>query len=117
MGEVKIKDLSYSFALDIIKLYTAMKEQKEFTLGKQILRCGTSIGANINEASAAQSKADFIHKMSIASKEARETLYWLKLLKDSNLVKVELEELLSDCISIVNILTKIVKTSQEKYCK
>ncbi len=75
MSEVKIKDLSYSFALDIIKLYTAMKEQKEYVLGRQVLRSGTSIGANINEATAAQSKADFIHKMRISSKEARETLY------------------------------------------
>jgi four helix bundle protein len=72
---------AYSFALEIIKLYKQLvTNKKEFVLSKQILRSGTSIGANINEALAGQSKRDFIHKLSIALKEARETSYWLNLI-------------------------------------
>ncbi len=77
---------SFDFALKIIELYKQMTEQKEFILSKQLLRSGTSIGANVEEATAAYSKKDFAAKMSIASKEARETRYWLKLIKNSNLV-------------------------------
>lgn len=76
-----IKERSFNFALSIVKLYKILQEKNEFIISKQLLRSGTSIGANIEEASAAQSKKDFLHKMSIASKEARETSYWLRLLK------------------------------------
>jgi four helix bundle protein len=69
-----IKDKSFAFALSIISLYSSLIDSKEFVLSKQLLRSGTSIGANVNEALAGESRADFIHKMSIASKEARETL-------------------------------------------
>ena len=90
-----------------------MQNQNEFVLSKQLLRSGTSIGANIEEATAAQSRRDFISKMSIASKEARESNYWLRLLKDSNSCKsMELEQLLNDSTQIIKILTSIVKTSQ-----
>jgi four helix bundle protein len=84
-------------------------------MSKQLLRCGTSIGANINEAQAAQSKKDFISKMSIASKEARETLYWINLLIQTNYLNQydKLNSLKNKINSIVRILTKIVKTSQE----
>jgi four helix bundle protein len=78
---------SYKFALRMVKLYQYLSEEKkEFVLSKQVLRSGTSIGANIEEANQAQSKADFIHKLSIANKEAFETNYWLRLLRDSNLL-------------------------------
>ena len=85
----KILELSFNFSLQIIKLYKLLVEKKEFVISKQLLRCGTSIGANIEEAIAAQSRKDFITKMSIASKEARETRYWLRLLDKSKLVDID----------------------------
>jgi len=108
---------SFEFAVRIVKLYKYLcDDKKEFMLSKQLLRSGTSIGANINEAQAGQSKADFISKMSIASKEARETKYWIELLikadylnKDDNHV----QSLLEDIIELVKIITSIVKTSKE----
>ena len=88
MVESKIKEKSYSFSLKIIRFYQHLTQQKkEFVLSKQLLRSGTSIGANVEEALAAQSRKDFLHKMSIASKEARESNYWLRLLRDSNIVE------------------------------
>ena len=81
---------SYAFALEVIALYKLLIEKKEFVMSKQILRSGTSIGANIHEAVASESKKDFIHKLSIAVKESRETSYWLNLLKDSNFIDQEL---------------------------
>lgn len=107
-----ILDKSFDFALKIIALYKEMSEQKEFVLSKQLLRSGTSIGANVEEASAAVSKKDFTAKMSISSKEARETRYWLRLIKKSNIVTVSVDEHLKEVDDIVNILTAIVKTSQ-----
>lgn len=104
---------SFDFALKIIQFYKECKLQNEFILSKQILRCGTSIGANIEEAIAAQSKKDFISKLSIANKEARETRYWLKLYNSSNLVNIEMKPYLDEIESIINILTKIIKTSSE----
>ena len=113
-----IKDKSYQFSLDIILLCKKLKEQDEYILSKQLLRSGTSIGANVEEATAAQSRKDFISKMSIASKEARESNYWLRLLKDSNLCKnIELDPLLNDSAEIIKILTAIVKTTSQKQPK
>jgi four helix bundle protein len=110
-----IQEKAYNFALSIIDLYKHMRNQNEFILSKQIVRSGTSIGANVEEASAAQSKKDFISKMSIASKEARETNYWLRLLRGSNLCEgvVELKGLIPESEEIIKILTAIVKTSQK----
>jgi len=108
-----IQNKTFDFALGIIKFYTICKSQNEYILSKQILRSGTSIGANVEEAIAAQSKKDFIPKLSIANKEARETKYWLKLYHYSNLVKVEVDSYLKEIESIINILTKIIKTSSE----
>ena len=105
--------MSFDFSLQIINLYKILIDRKEFVLSKQLLRCGTSIGANVEEATAAQSKKDFITKMSIASKEARETKYWLRLLDKSKLVDLDYAEYLKSIDHIINILTKIVKTSQE----
>lgn len=104
---------SFDFALKIIKLYVYLKQNNEFIISKQILRSGTSIGANIEEAIAAQSKKDFISKMSIASKEARETKYWLRLLSESQIVRIDIAIYLEEIEHIINILTKIIKTSQE----
>ena len=104
---------SFDFALKIIQFYQECKSQNEFILSKQILRCGTSIGANVEEAIAAQSKKDFISKLSIANKEARETRYLLKLYYCSNLVNIEMKPYLDEIESIINILTRIIKTSSE----
>jgi len=104
---------TFDFALEIIKFYLECKSQNEYVLSKQILRSGTSIGANVEEAIAAQSKKDFISKLSIANKEARETKYWLRLYQSSNLVQIEIDSYLKEIESIINILTKIIKTSSE----
>ena len=91
MKENILKEKSYKFALRMIKLYKFMTvEHKEFVLSKQVLRSGTSIGANIEESIHAQSKSDFAHKLSIAQKEASETNYWLRLLRDSDYINDKL---------------------------
>jgi len=109
-----ILNKSFDFALSIIKLYKKMVAQNEYILSKQILRSGTSIGANIEEATAEISKKDFTAKMSISSKEARETRYWLKLIEKSDLVEIDVKSQLNDVEQIINILTAIMKTSQSK---
>ena len=111
--ENKILDLTFDFSLKIINLYKLLIEQKEFIISRQLLRSATSIGANVEEANAAQTKRDFIAKMAISSKEARETKYWLRLLDKSQMVAFDYSEYLSAIDHIINILTKIVKTSQE----
>lgn len=107
-----IVNMTFDFALMIIALYKQLMEQKEFVLSKQLLRSGTSIGANVEEALAGQTKKDFIAKMSIASKEARETRYWLRLLDQSKLVSLNYDKYLKSIEDIINVLTKIVKTAQ-----
>ncbi len=109
-----IQTKSFDFALKIIKFYKHCLDQNEYLLSKQLVRSGTSIGANIEEATAAQSKKDFIAKMSISSKEARETRYWLKLFSESELIEYDFTSYLNDIEKIINILTAIVKTSQQK---
>ena len=107
-----ILNKSYEFALTIIDLYKNLITKNEYVISKQLLKSATSIGANIEEATAAQSKKEFISKMSIASKEARETRYWLRLLDRSNLVNLDYSIYLSDIDEIISLLTAIVKTSQ-----
>jgi len=108
-----VKDKSYAFALRTIALARWLKEQKEFEIAGQILRSGTAIGANVEEALAGVSRADFIAKMSIASKEAREKHYWLRLLRDSKLVpEAKISPLADESLELIRILTAIVKTSQ-----
>jgi len=109
----RILDLSFDFSLSVIELYKSLINHKEFIISKQLLKSGTSIGANVEEANAAQSKKEFIAKMSIASKEARETRYWLRLLDRSRLVELNYVTYLESIEQIIRILTKIVKTSQE----
>lgn len=117
MKENVIRDKSYSFALQVIALYRQLCKNGEYVLSKQLLRSATSIGANVEEVQAAQSKADFVAKMSIASKEARETNYWLRLLRDSEICTIDVEKLLGDSESIINILTAIIKSSSLKHSK
>jgi four helix bundle protein len=108
-----IKSKSFNFALKIISLNQKLVKKNEYVISRQLLKSGTSIGANIEEAGAAQSKRDFIAKMSIASKEARETKYWLRLLKHSDLLDFDTDYYLNEINEIVNILSAIVKTSQK----
>lgn len=107
-----IQTKSFDFSLQVIDLYRRLKAEKEFVISKQLLRSGTSIGANVEEATAAQSRKDFISKMSIASKEARESKYWLRLLEESDLTKIDVSEWLKSIDEVVRILTSIVKTTQ-----
>jgi four helix bundle protein len=116
MNECKITDRSFAFAVRIVKLCRFLEKQGRVsrTLANQLLRSGTSVGANIEEAQAGQSKPDFIAKMSISRKEARETLYWLRLLKESDSVEADkLSEILKEADELVRILTAIVKTAQQ----
>lgn len=112
--ENPLKEKSYAFALRIVKLYKHLVyEKKEFVLSKQFLRSGTSIGANIAEGNQAQSKADFVHKLSIAHKEAFETEYWLCLLRDGEFItEKQAESLILDCQELQKILTTSIKTSK-----
>ncbi len=113
MKESIIKDKSFAFALRIIGLARWLRERKEYDLASQVLRAGTGIGANVEEARAGVSRADFIAKMAVASKEARETHYWLRLLRDSKTVPSErVTPLTDECLALVRILTAIVKTGQ-----
>ncbi|WP_243830871.1 four helix bundle protein [Thiosulfatimonas sediminis] len=112
-----IQAKSFAFSVRIVKLYQFLsKEHKEYVLSKQLLRSGTSVGANVNEAQAAQTKADFVSKMSIASKEAREAKYWLDLLSETqylNKNEPHVQSLLEQSEELIKILTSIVKTAQQ----
>ena len=111
-GENVIVSKSKAFALRIIKMYKYLiSEKKEYILSKQILRCGTSIGANVKEAIRGQSKADFYAKMSIALKEASETEYWLELLNESDYIEEKhFRSIYPECQELIKILTSICKT-------
>jgi four helix bundle protein len=106
-----VKEKSYIFALAVIRLCTQLKEQKQFELASQLLRCGTSIGANVEEALAGYSRKEFAARMSIASKGAREANYWLRLLTDAGILEGSEEELLDQSEELIKILTSIVKTT------
>lgn len=107
-----ILDESYSFALEVMRISKLMREQREFDLASQFWRSGTSIGANVEEAQAAQSRADFRSKMSIAAKEARESHYWLRLSRDGEVLPpTEILPELEQIERIIRILTSIVKSS------
>lgn len=107
-----IEEKSFQFALSIINIVKTLRSKKEYVFADQLLRSATSIGANVSEAGAGQSKKDFIAKMSIASKEARETRYWLRLIKEGKIIKNNMEGELDEIEQLIKILTKIVKTSQ-----
>jgi four helix bundle protein len=114
--ETIILEKSYAFGVRIVKLYMHLRKQKvERELLLQLLRAGTSIGANTEEAIGGQSKSDFVHKLSIAYKEARETAYWLRLLNDSGILEEKLAaSFLSDIEELKKILASIIKTSKSK---
>ncbi len=114
MAESIVKRKSYDFALQIIEFCAQLRNQKHFEISSQLLRSGTSIGANVEEALAGQSRKDFFAKMSIASKEARESNYWLRLLRDSEICDTNgVQELIDESEVLIKILTSIVKTGQE----
>ncbi len=114
MGNV-IEIKSFDFAVRIVKLYKFLCEQKkEYVFSKQLLRAGTSIGANIAEAQQAQSKSDFVSKISISLKETSETKYWINLLKATDyLTEAESISILADCVEIEKILVSILKSSKD----
>ncbi len=104
---------SFAFAVRSVELYKYLTKKKEFVLSKQILRSGTSIGANAEEADGAISKADFSSKISIAYKEAKETHYWLRLLKETKFIDQKLfDSLLEDCNELCKLLFSILKTTR-----
>jgi len=116
LGKSVLRDKSYAFAIRIIKLSQfMMNEKKEFVLSKQVLRCGTAIGALIREAEFAQSRADFINKMNIALKEANETDYWINILKDTGYIeRDQFESLRTDCSELIAMLVSTINTGKKK---
>ncbi len=113
MAKSVIHEKSFHFALEVIELFKRLQAEREYVLSKQLLRSGTSIGANVEEALAGQSRRDFLAKMAIASKEARESRYWLLLLQKSNLTQLELNQTIGKNEELIRILTSIVKTTAE----
>lgn len=108
-----VYDKSFNFALLMVELFRKLKSDNEFVISKQLLRSGTSIGANIMEASAAVSRSDFGYKMATASKEARETKYWLLLLQKSEITSINVQKELDLCDELISLLTSIVKTTKK----
>jgi four helix bundle protein len=115
MPNSPLKDKSFTFAVRIINLYKYLcTDKKEYILSKQLLRSGTAIGALVREAEQAESKADFIHKLAIALKEANETEYWILLLRETDyLTPKESESILSDLKELLKLLTSIIKTTKQ----
>ena len=106
-------DKSYAFALSIVNLcYSLQDERREYILSKQLLRSGTSVGALSEEAQQAESKAAFIHKLSIANKEAHESHYWLRLIRDSNKFDIDVAQYLAECEELKRLLISIIKSSR-----
>jgi four helix bundle protein len=114
MAKSIVKEKSYDFALQIVKFCRHLRREKHFEIASQLLRSGTSIGANVEEALAGQTRKDFVAKMSIASKEARETNYWLRLIKDAGISdKQDGQRLIEASEELVRILSSIVKTGSD----
>ena len=113
-GPNPIREKSFTFAITVIHLYKRLQSAREYVVSKQLLKSGTSIGANVEEAMAASSRRDFLHKMSISSKEARESVYWLRLIDQSDLAPdIDVGAELEDAQELVRLLTSIVKTTRE----
>ena len=108
-----IQTKTYQFALTIVGLHQVLQQKKEFVISKQALQSATSVGANVEEALAAQSRKDFISKMTIALKEARETRYWLRLIEDSHMLDEDLTILLMQIEEIIKILASIIITTKD----
>jgi len=115
MAENVVRDKSKAFAIRIVKLFQYLTSRKqEYILSKQLVRSGTSIGANVKEAIRGQSKADFAAKMNIALKEASESEYWIELLHETGyLTDREFNDIIADCVELIKLLTSIVKTSRK----
>ena len=110
-SENVIRIKSYDFAVKVVRFCRELQNERHFEIASQLLRAGTSIGANVEEASAGQSRRDFFSKMAISSKEARETNYWLRLIRDSELVPSgRVQPLLDESLELIKILCSIVKT-------
>ncbi len=107
-----VKEKSFSFAVEIVRLCQELKQRREYVLSNQLLRAGTSVGANIEEALAGQSRRDFLSKMAIASKEARETRYWLNILIHSSILEADLKPYLESVDELIRLLTAIVKSTK-----
>ena len=114
-----LKDKSFAFAVRIVNLYKFLSDnKKEFILSKQVLRSGTAIGALYREAEHAESKQDFIHKLSIAQKECNETIYWLDLLKATNYIEeIEYKSIYNDCDELMALLVSIIKSAKGNIIK
>jgi four helix bundle protein len=117
MSKSIIKDKSFVFAVRVVNLYKLVtSERKEFVISKQLLRSGTSIGANVREAVNGQSSADFIHKLSIAQKECDETMYWLALLKETNCINgKEFTSMNKDATELLKIIRSIIITTKKTH--
>ena len=115
MKDNVIERKSFGFAIRIVRLYRFLcDEKKEYTLAKQLLRCGTSIGANVREALQGYSKKDFVYKMSLALKEANESLYWIELLVATETIdQKQGGSLCTDCNELISLLVSIIKTSKQ----
>lgn len=113
--EQTVETKSFRFAVRIVKLYRLLTEsRREFVMSKQLLRSGTSIGANVSEAEQAQSKADFVSKLSIAQKETAETNYWIRLLHTTGyLGEQEFQSIYQDCTELGKMLTAIIKSTKQ----
>lgn len=109
-----VKEKAFEFAKDSIDLYKLLIKHNEYVISRQFLKSATSIGANINEALAGQSKRDFTAKMSISSKEAREVLYWIELLEYANFISYDYTDIKHKAKELIKLLTSIVKTSQQR---
>ena len=114
MRENVVKTKSFAFAVRVVKLYQFLRtEHNEFVLSKQVLRCGTSVGAMVRESEHSESTADFVHKLAIAQKEINETIYWLELLKETNYLSQEqFESINTDAVELIKLLTSIIKTTK-----
>jgi four helix bundle protein len=115
MRQNPVLEKSYAFALAVVRLYVEMNARREFVVSRQLVRAGTGVGANVEEAMAAQSRRDFISKMSIARKEARESNYWLRLTRDSGLATAEETlPLLQESEELIRLLTAIIISTEQK---
>jgi four helix bundle protein len=109
-----VREKSFEFALGVVRLDRELNSRREYVLSKQLLKAGTSIGANVEEALAAQSRRDFLSKMSIASKEARECHYWLRIVREAELLPRDaVDPHLEKCEELIRLLTAIVKATRE----
>lgn len=115
MKESLIKDKSFKFSIRIVKMSCHLREtKKEYIISKQVIRCGTSIGANVREALNAESKVDFVHKLGIAQKEADETLYWLELLKETEYIdETSFISIHDDCTRLLKMIKSIILTTKQ----